>query len=184
MWCLKATQTVSHPSLHNRVQWAIINAQKKMNFLNGFTLRMWNFVSSSWFERLRISDRKFVNHTTEMILWSMILEWLGSYKNVGLLKRLRDCWAKYSFFKKCPWDYGIFSAFARKSFVKQLLRFKNSKTVQYLEKIWWYFLDNVSSMYSRAIWLVFHQPSMQKNEKENVANSTQCSQAVSHPSTN
>ena len=39
----------------------------------GFTLRMWNCVSSSWFERLRISDRKFVNHTTEMILWSMIL---------------------------------------------------------------------------------------------------------------
>ena len=40
----------------------------------GFTLRMRNCVSSSWFERLRISDRKFVNHTTEMILWSMILE--------------------------------------------------------------------------------------------------------------
>ena len=39
----------------------------------GFTLRMRNCVSSSWFERLRISDRKFVNHTTEMILWSMIL---------------------------------------------------------------------------------------------------------------
>ena len=35
---------------------------------------MWNCVSSSWFERLRISDRKFVNHTTEMILWSMILK--------------------------------------------------------------------------------------------------------------
>ena len=41
---------------------------EKVNSLNGFTLRMWNFVSSSWFERLRISDRKFVNHTTEMIL--------------------------------------------------------------------------------------------------------------------
>ena len=117
-WCLKATQTVPHPSLHSRVQWAIINVQKKMNFLNSFTLRMWNFVSSSWFERLRISDRKFVNHTTEMILWSMILEWWAFYKNVGLLKRLRDCWAKYSFFKKCPWDYGIFSAFAQKSCVK------------------------------------------------------------------
>ena len=35
---------------------------------------MWNYVSSSWFERLRISDGKFVNHTTEMILWSMILK--------------------------------------------------------------------------------------------------------------
>ena len=46
---------------------------EELNLLNGFTLRMWNFVSSSWFERLRISDRKFVNHTTEMILWSMIL---------------------------------------------------------------------------------------------------------------
>ena len=47
---------------------------EEVNLLNGFTLRMWNFVSSSWFERLRISDRKFVNHTTEMILWSMILK--------------------------------------------------------------------------------------------------------------
>ena len=31
------------------------------------------FNSSSWVDRFRISDRKFVNHTTEMILWSMIL---------------------------------------------------------------------------------------------------------------
>ena len=37
------------------------------------TLRTWSWVSSSWGDRLRISDRKFVNHTTEMILWSMIL---------------------------------------------------------------------------------------------------------------
>ena len=29
--------------------------------------------SSSWVDWFRISDRKFVNHTTEMILWSMIL---------------------------------------------------------------------------------------------------------------
>ena len=41
--------------------------------LFGLTLRIRNYVSSSWFDRLRISDRKFVNHTTEMILWSMIL---------------------------------------------------------------------------------------------------------------
>ena len=31
------------------------------------------FNSSSWVDWVRISDRKFVNHTTEMILWSMIL---------------------------------------------------------------------------------------------------------------
>ena len=31
------------------------------------------FNSSSWVDWFRISDRKFVNHTTEMILWSMIL---------------------------------------------------------------------------------------------------------------
>ena len=31
-------------------------------------------VSSSWFERLWISDRTFVIHITEMILWRMILE--------------------------------------------------------------------------------------------------------------
>ena len=55
---------------------------EKLNFLNGFTLRMWNYVSSSWFERLRISDRKFVNHTTEMILWSMILILSKFSKNV------------------------------------------------------------------------------------------------------
>ena len=41
--------------------------------LDSITLRTWSHVSSSWTDRLRISDRKFVNHTTEMILWSMIL---------------------------------------------------------------------------------------------------------------
>ena len=46
---------------------------KGINPLIGFTLRNWRSVSSSWLDRLRISDRKFVNHTTEMILWSMIL---------------------------------------------------------------------------------------------------------------
>ena len=47
---------------------------KALKLQIGFTLRMRNCVSSSWFERLWISDRKFVNHTTEMILWSMILK--------------------------------------------------------------------------------------------------------------
>ena len=47
---------------------------KGLNPLIGFTLRNWRSVSSSWLDRLRISDRKFVNHTTEMILWSMILK--------------------------------------------------------------------------------------------------------------
>ena len=50
---------------------------KDFEFQIGFMLRMWNCVSSLWFERLRISDRKFVNHTAEMILWSMILEIAG-----------------------------------------------------------------------------------------------------------
>ena len=41
----------------------------------GFMLRNRSYSSSSWLDRLQISDRKFVNHTTEMILWSMILIW-------------------------------------------------------------------------------------------------------------
>ena len=44
-------------------------------------LRRWRSVSSSWLDRLRISDRKFVNHTTEMILWSMILTSRGFLKS-------------------------------------------------------------------------------------------------------
>ena len=64
--------------LIHRYKWWLATSDhqcsEKLNFLSGFTLRMWNYVSSSWFERLRISDRKFVNHTTEMILWSMILD--------------------------------------------------------------------------------------------------------------
>ena len=32
LWCAKATQTVSHPSLHSKVQWAIINVQKNWIF--------------------------------------------------------------------------------------------------------------------------------------------------------
>ena len=56
--------------------WTVSDHQwsKALKLQIGFTLRMGNCVSSSWFERLRISDRKFVNHTTEMILWSMILK--------------------------------------------------------------------------------------------------------------
>ena len=46
---------------------------------SSITLRTWSQVSSSWGDRLRISDRKFVNHTTEMILWSMILGWNWLY---------------------------------------------------------------------------------------------------------
>ena len=45
--------------------------EKSFQFL--FTLRKSCFNSSSWLKWLRISDRKFVIHTTEMILWSMIL---------------------------------------------------------------------------------------------------------------
>ena len=45
-------------------------------------LRNWRSVSSSWLDRLRISDRKFVNHTTEMILWSMILTSRGFLKSL------------------------------------------------------------------------------------------------------
>ena len=40
---------------------------------SSFTLRKRNCHSSSWIEWLRFSDRKIVTHTTEMILWSMIL---------------------------------------------------------------------------------------------------------------
>ena len=63
------------PSITARI-WTVSDHQwsKALKLQIGFTLRMRNCVSSSWFERLRISDRKFVNHTTEMILWSMILK--------------------------------------------------------------------------------------------------------------
>ena len=47
----------------------------KLAFQISFMLRNWSYTSSSWLDRLQISDRKFVNHTTEMILWSMILIW-------------------------------------------------------------------------------------------------------------
>ena len=52
--------------------WTVSDHQwsKALKLRIGFTLRMWNCVSSSWFERLRISDRKFVVHTTEMILYA------------------------------------------------------------------------------------------------------------------
>ena len=43
--------------------------------------------------RFRISDRKFVNQTTEMILWSMILD----YKKI---RHLFWCTVKYKFFWK------------------------------------------------------------------------------------
>ena len=53
----------------------------KVTFQISFMLRNWSYPSSSWLDRLRISDRKFVNHTTEMILWSMILIYKGLLKN-------------------------------------------------------------------------------------------------------
>ena len=69
----RTTQTSSTPlQFINKLQ-AIINNQR-INPLINFTLRNWRSISSSWLDRLRISDRKFVNHTTEMILWSMILK--------------------------------------------------------------------------------------------------------------
>ena len=63
------------PSITARI-WTVSDHQwsKALKLQIGFTLRMRNCVSSSWFERLRISDGKLVNHTTEMILWSMILK--------------------------------------------------------------------------------------------------------------
>ena len=64
---LKTTQTVSSSLLISKEKHAIINDLKLMLQI-GFTLRRRNFVSSSWMVRLRISDRKFVIHTTEMIL--------------------------------------------------------------------------------------------------------------------
>ena len=74
-WEIVTWHVKGHPSVsaHN---WTVSDHQwsKALKLRIGFTLRMRNCVSSSWFERLRISDRKFVNHTTEMILWSMILK--------------------------------------------------------------------------------------------------------------
>ena len=73
-WEIVTWHVKGHPSVsaHN---WTVSDHQwsKALKLRIGFTLRMRNCVSSSWFERLRISDRKIVIHTTEMILWSMIL---------------------------------------------------------------------------------------------------------------
>ena len=74
---LKATQTAALPSM---LQECGIERSSKIwaqGVQISLTLRKRSCASSSWFDRLRISDRKFVNHTTEMILWSMILIWLG-----------------------------------------------------------------------------------------------------------
>ena len=89
-WNVKGHSDCS-PSITAR-NWTVSDHQwsKALKLQIGFTLRMWNCVSSSWFERLRISDGKFVNHTTEMILWSMILKiaiWVVEYTG-GQPKRL------------------------------------------------------------------------------------------------
>ena len=78
---LRTTQTSSTPLQFkkNCKQSSII---KKVNSLISFMLRNWRSISSSWLDRLRISDRKFVNHTTEMILWSMILICRGFLKSL------------------------------------------------------------------------------------------------------
>ena len=107
------------PSI-NAHNWTVSDHQwsKALKLRIGFTLRMRNCVSSSWFERLRISDRKFVTHTTEMILWSMILEiafWAVAF-NRGQPRQLvlmefcsasleRDWsidWGNFSFFVSVP----------------------------------------------------------------------------------
>ena len=50
-----------------------------------FTLRMTCSTHQRGLVRFRISDRKFVNHTTEMILWSMILNFCSSKEHICLL---------------------------------------------------------------------------------------------------
>ena len=96
-YSIETTQTrpfLSHSLLSEKR--AIINVpdllRKEFRYL--FTLR--NSCSTHhrgliWF---RISDRKFVNHTTEMILWSMILTWVEIFHylvcfQLGL--RLQKC---------------------------------------------------------------------------------------------
>ena len=55
-------------------RWAIINASDlHEKFQHLFTLKNCCSTHHRGLVRFRISDRKFVNHTTEMILWSMIL---------------------------------------------------------------------------------------------------------------
>ncbi len=55
-------------------EWAIINTKDLHQKLRGFfTLRTRCPTHHRGLVRFRISDRKLVNHTTEMILWSMIL---------------------------------------------------------------------------------------------------------------
>ena len=66
----------STSSLHPPVigRWAIINVSDLCReFWYLFTLRSCCSTHHRGLIRFRISDGKFVNHTTEMILWSMIL---------------------------------------------------------------------------------------------------------------
>ena len=65
-----------HPPVKGR--WAIINVlDPNKEFQHLFTLRSCCSTHHRGLIRFRISDRKFVNHTTEMILWSMILTFEG-----------------------------------------------------------------------------------------------------------
>ena len=61
------------PPLPCKGEWAIINVTDLRRALPPLHAQRNLLNSSSWVDWFRISDRKFVNHTTEMILWSMIL---------------------------------------------------------------------------------------------------------------
>ena len=100
-YSIETTQTrpfLSHSLLSEKR--AIINVpdllRKEFRYL--FTLR--NSCSTHhrgliWF---RISDRKFVNHTTEMILWSMILTWVEIFHYLVCFGLLIIQWGGADFF--------------------------------------------------------------------------------------
>ena len=72
-WPLRLQLNLSHFHMGNALRSSTKRKLLRKSFQFLFTLRKSCFNSSSWLKWLRISDRKFVIHTTEMILWSMIL---------------------------------------------------------------------------------------------------------------
>ena len=156
---------------------------EKVNSLNGFTLRMWNFVSSSWFERLRISDRKFVNHTTEMILWSMIL------KKNWVFGGLVITYAGTSPFLFCPFLKEIDKSITITGLSKHLeLRVALLTSFSKYANTQLYYNNlkgtlGLNSFVYHYRHLLLGKSKKVESEKKSEANSTQCSQAVTHPST-
>ena len=77
----KTTQNTTGSSASVQTSRTILNIVKRDTnwtrpFHDGFTLRASRLDSSSWRVRVQVSGEKLVDQTTEMILWSMILNFI------------------------------------------------------------------------------------------------------------